>query len=362
VPADGQISVAVLFGGRSGEHAVSCLSAASILAHLDRDRFTAVPVRIDRDGFWAVGVDDPDAYAAGGAATLDALERRFPPRDGSVALIGSVLAGIEVLRSCDVVFPALHGPFGEDGTLQSCLAFAGVPYVGCRVLSSALAMDKVRTKALLAEAGLTVADSVVLRGSAVDVDPEVGERLGLPVFVKPVRGGSSLGVSRVERWVDLPAAVAHARLSDPAVLVEAAVIGREIDIGVLELPDATLAVSPPLEIHVSDGGLFDFHAKYEDPATRFEVPAALGPTTLDRMRAQALTAFDALGCTGLLRVDFFLRPDGTLVLNEVNTFPGFTAASQYPRMWQAAGIDYRGLLDTLVDTALARSSRPRQLA
>jgi D-alanine-D-alanine ligase len=360
VPADGRIRVAVLFGGRSGEHAVSCLSAASVMAHLDRDRFTAVPVRIDRDGFWAVGVDDPDSYAAGGAAALEALEQLLPAP--STTLVGSVLTGIEALRSCDVVFPALHGPFGEDGTLQSCLAFAGVPYVGCGVLSSALAMDKVRTKALLAVAGLTVADSVVLRDDAVDVDREVRERLGLPVFVKPVRGGSSLGVSRVGRWADLPAAVVEARRSDPVVLVEAAVAGREIDIGVLELPDGGLAVSPPLEIHVPEGGLFDFHAKYSDPSTRFEVPAALDVATFDRMRAQARTAFDALGCAGLLRVDFFLRPDGTLVLNEVNTFPGFTAASQYPRMWQAAGIGYRELLDTLVDTALVRSVRPRQPA
>jgi D-alanine-D-alanine ligase len=356
VPVDGRIRVAVLFGGRSGEHAVSCLSAASVLAHLDRDRFTAVPIRIDRDGFWAVGVDDPDAYAAGGAAALEALDLPATP----TSLIGSVLAGIEALRSCDVVFPALHGPFGEDGTVQSCLAFAGVPYVGCGVLSSALAMDKARTKALLAAAGLTVADSVVLRDEPLD--PDARGRLGLPVFVKPVRGGSSLGVSRVERWADLPAAVAEARRSDPVVLVEAAVTGREIDIGVLELPDGELAVSPPLEIHLPEGGLFDFHAKYSDPATRFEVPAALAPDTLEEMRVQALTAFDALGCAGLLRVDFFLRPDGTLVLNEVNTFPGFTAASQYPRMWQAAGIGYRELLDTLVDTALARSTRPRQPA
>ncbi|MEJ3657713.1 D-alanine--D-alanine ligase family protein [Actinomycetes bacterium KLBMP 9759] len=349
-------TVAVVFGGRSGEHPVSCLSAASILAHLDRSRFTAVPVRIERDGGWSIGVDDPEAYTDGGAKTVEALDRRMVLRAGGATVSESLLGGIELLRGCDVVFPAIHGPFGEDGTLQSCVAAAGVPFVGSGVLSSALAMDKVRTKHVLAAEGLTVADGMVLTERAPDMPASARERLGLPAFVKPSRSGSSLGVTRIDDWAQLPAAVAHAREYDTTVLVEAAVPGREIDIGVLEWPDATLTPSPPMEIVVAGGGVFDFNAKYHDPSTGFVVPADIPSDVRRRMGELAVLAFEALGCNGLLRVDFFLRPDGELVVNEVNTFPGFTAGSQYPRMWAAAGMDYTTLLSTLLDTALARVS------
>ncbi|MFC4944012.1 D-alanine--D-alanine ligase family protein [Pseudonocardia sp. GCM10023141] len=354
MPAE-PIRVAVIFGGRSGEHPVSCLSAASILAHLGRERFTAVPVRIDRQGYWAVGVDDPAAFAAGGEATLRALDAQLPAADTTVPPASGVLAGLAAVGACDVAFPALHGPLGEDGALQSCLEAIGIPYVGSGTLAGALGMDKVRTKRAAAAAGLVVADDVVLTGSQVDVADDARERLGLPVFVKPSRSGSSLGVTRVDRWADLPAAVTVARQFDDMVLVEAAVPGREIDIGVLELPDGTLSVSPPLEIRVPDGTLFDYHAKYASTQTVFEVPARLDTTTVDEVGRLAVQAFRALGCAGLIRADFFVRPDGRPVFNEINTFPGFTAASQYPRMWQAVGVSYRSLLDTLIDTALARA-------
>ena len=354
MPAD-PTTVAVIFGGRSGEHEVSCLSAASILTHLDRSRFTAVPIRIGRDGRWAVGVDDPAAFANGGAETLAALDAQLPTTDAAEPIAASLLAGLAAVERCDVAFPALHGPYGEDGTLQACLAARTVPYVGSGPLAGALGMDKVRTKRLMVAAGLTVADDEVLTGTRIDIPVEAQERLGLPSFVKPSRAGSSLGVTKLERWADLEVAVAIARKEDSTVLVEAGVPGREIDIGVLELPDGTLSVSPPLEIKVAPGRLFDYHAKYADPETVFEVPAALDIATLDRISSQATLAFEALGCAGLLRVDFFLRPDGQLVFNEVNTFPGFTAASQYPRMWQAVGVSYRELLTTLIGTALARS-------
>lgn len=350
----GQIRVAIIFGGRSGEHEVSCSSAASMLAHLDRDRFTAVPVRIDRNGYWAVGVDDPETFAAGGASTIAALDAQLPGPDPTEAPAVSMVAGIAAVSACDVAFPAIHGPLGEDGTLQACLEATGVPYVGSGPLAGAVGMDKVRTKRLVEAEGITVAAYVALaRNDSVDISGADRARLGLPVFVKPSRAGSSLGVTKVDRWSELPAAVELARDHDDTVLVEAAVPGREIDIGVLELPDGTLAVSPPLEIKVPAGALFDYAAKYSDPTTVFEVPAELDGATLDRMGKLAVQAFETLDCAGLLRVDFFLRPDGELVFNEVNTFPGFTAASQYPRMWQAVGVSYRQLLDTLIDTALA---------
>lgn len=353
IPAE-RISVAIIFGGRSGEHEVSCSSAASMLAHLDRERFTAVPVRIDRNGYWAVGVDDPETFAAGGATTVAALDAQLPAPDPAEAPAVSMLAGVAAVSACDVAFPALHGPLGEDGSLQACLEATGVPYVGSGPLAGAIGMDKVRTKRLVSAEGVTVAPYVAVeRHDLADISAADQQRLGLPVFVKPSRAGSSLGVTRVESWSDLPAAVELARKHDHTVLVEAAVPGREIDIGVLELPDGALAVSPPLEIKVPAGGLFDYDAKYSDPATVFEVPAAIDAATLEQMGRLAVQAFETLDCSGLARVDFFLRPDGELVFNEVNTFPGFTAASQYPRMWQAVGVTYRQLLDTLIDTALA---------
>jgi D-alanine-D-alanine ligase len=332
--------LAVLFGGRSGEHEVSCESAAGILAGLDRDRYDVLPVRIGRDGVWST-----PALATG--------EEVGTP-------VGSILAVANELVRCDVVFPALHGPYGEDGAVQALLEGLGIPYVGNGVAASALSMDKEFTKKIAVAAGLAVAEGVVLRRDEHDVAAADRHRLGLPVFVKPAREGSSIGVSRVTDWAELPQALDRARKSDDKVLVEAEVSGREIDIGVLERPNGDLEVSPPMEILPSTGHpFFDYRAKYADPTTVFDVPAALDPATTDAIGRDALRLFRELDCSGLLRVDFFVRPDGTRVVNEVNTFPGFTGVSQYPRMWRAAGLDYAGLLDVLVDTALARRGRAR---
>lgn len=350
-----KIRIAVLFGGRSGEHDVSCGSAASILAALDRERYEILPVRIGRDGVWASAPAPPDLRTV-----EDVLrwQRDGFPDTGDQTPVASVLATAHRLTWCDVVFPALHGPFGEDGTLQAMLEGLEIPYVGSGVAACALSMDKEYTKKLAAAAGVAVADGVVLRAGGHDIAPEVRERLGLPVFVKPAREGSSIGVSRVDDWAGLPEALALARESDDKVLVEAAVPGREIDIGVLERRNGDLEVSPPMEIRPTTGHtFFDYQAKYADPATVFDVPAALDPATADTIGRDALRVFRELGCSGLLRVDFFLRPDGTTVLNEVNTFPGFTGVSQYPRMWRAAGLAYPDLLDVLVDTALGRARR-----
>ncbi|HEY0636332.1 MAG TPA: D-alanine--D-alanine ligase family protein [Pseudonocardiaceae bacterium] len=352
-----RIRLAVLFGGRSGEHDVSCQSAAGILAGLDRDRYDILPVRIGRDGVWASVPAMPDLRTV---EEVLRWQRHGFPGPGDATPAGSILAVARELTSCDVVFPALHGPHGEDGAVQAMLEGFGVPYVGNGVAAGALGMDKEYTKKIAVSAGLTVADGVVLRAGQDDVSPGDRDRLGLPVFVKPAREGSSIGVSKVRDWADLPQAIGRARTSDQKILVEAAVPGREIDIGVLEHPGGHLAVSPPMEILPStEHPFFDHHAKYADSATVFDVPAGLDPATTRAIGQDALRLFRELGCSGLLRVDFFLRPDGTRILNEVNTFPGFTGVSQYPRMWQAAGLGYGALLDVLVDTALTASRRRR---
>jgi D-alanine-D-alanine ligase len=335
---------------------VSCQSAASILVSLDRKRYEVRPVRIGRDGVWASVPTMPDLPTV--EEVLRWQQNGFP-ETGDTTPVGSILATARELTRCDVVFPAFHGPYGEDGAVQAMLEGFEIPYVGNGVAASALSMDKEYTKKIAASAGLAVAEGVVLRKGQHDVSPEDRDRLGLPVFVKPAREGSSIGVSKVEDWAELPEALDRARRSDHKVLVEAAVPGREIDIGVLERPSRDLEVSPPMEILPSTGHtFFDYQAKYADSATVFDVPAKLDPATTHAIGQDALRLFRELGCSGLLRVDFFLRPDGTRIINEVNTFPGFTSVSQYPRMWQAAGLDYSDLLNVLVDTALTNQKTP----
>jgi D-alanine-D-alanine ligase len=255
------------------------------------------------------------------------------------------------------VFPALHGPYGEDGTIQSVLELVGVPYVGNGVLASAAGMDKEFTKKLLAAEGLRVADGAVLRPGSSELTSYDRARLGLPVYVKPARAGSSIGVSRVDAWPELDAALAVARGADAKVLVEAAVGGREIDVAVLQYPDGTIEAGPPLEIRVGpDRAFFDYDAKYKPGNVVFDIPARLNHATTSLLQLRALQAFTALGCRGLLRVDFFLPASASggfeePVVNEVNTFPGFTAASQFPQMWKAAGMPFERLLDILISTA-----------
>ena len=352
-----RIRVAVVLGGRSTEHAISCVSAGSVLAALDRDRYDVVAVGITPEGRWVLVPDDPALLAMTG--------RELPGvKDGqAVALPGDPTAGglvpLEdgpgVLGAVDVVFPVLHGPWGEDGTLQGLLEMADVPYVGSGVLASAAAMDKVVAKVLLRAAGLPVAESVVARRGE-EPDREAVAALGLPVFVKPARGGSSIGITRVQDLAELPAALQTARAADPKVMVEAAVVGREVECGVLEGPDG-LRASVPAEVRVSgDRAFYDFEAKYLEDATELDVPADLPEGVTERLQEMALTAFRALDCEGLARVDFFVGPGGELTVNEVNTMPGFTPTSMYPLMWQASGVDYPALVDALVQAALRRGT------
>ena len=356
-----KVRVAVVFGGRSTEHAISCVSAGSVLGALDPDRYEVVPVGITPKGAWVITDGDVETMRLTGrelpgveAGTAVVLPGD-PTAGGLVVVEPGVGAG--VLHGVDVVFPVLHGPYGEDGTVQGLLEMAGVPYVGSGVLGSAVAMDKEFTKKLLAAEGLPVGDYAVLRGGA-DLSAADRDRLGLPVFVKPARGGSSIGITRVTDWAELPAALATARAVDPKVLVEASVTGREVECGVLEGVDGGQPeASVPAEIRLVRGhDWYDFDAKYLDDACEFDVPADLGDEVAGRLRAMAVAAFTALDCAGLARVDFFVTPDGGLVVNEVNTMPGFTPISMFPRMWAATGVGYPALLDRLVATALARGT------
>jgi D-alanine-D-alanine ligase len=364
--ASSRTTVVVVFGGRSSEHAISCVSAGSVLTHLDRDRFRVLPVGITPDGGWVVGADDPtslsitDRALPSVEADSTALALPGDPTRGGLVRLDPGHAG-ELFSSVDVVFPVLHGPWGEDGTIQGLLELAGVPYVGAGVLASAAGMDKEFTKKLLAAEGLPVGRYVVLRPGSDDLLPAQRERLGLPVFVKPARAGSSMGITKVSDWADLPTAVAVAREHDPKVLVEAAVPGREVECGVLEFPDGSVRASLPAEVRIVAEGpdapeFYDFEAKYLDDVCEFDIPAKLDDELAERVRVLAVAAFSALDGQGLARVDFFVGPDGAITLNEVNTMPGFTPISMYPRMWAVTGIDYPTLLTTLVETALARGT------
>ncbi len=354
-----RIRVAVVLGGRSTEHAVSCVSAGSVLAALDRDRYDVVPVGITPEGRWVLVPDDPALLAFSGRelpAVKDGQAVALPG-DPTVGGLVPLEDGPAVLGRVDVVFPVLHGPWGEDGTLQGLLEMAGVPYVGSGVLASAAAMDKAVAKQLLRAAGLPVADAVVARrGQPVD---EAVRALGLPVFVKPARGGSSIGITRVDDLADLPAALETAWRADPKALVEAALVGREVECGVLAGPDGP-ETSLPGEIRVvGDHDFYDFEAKYLEASTELVVPADLPVDVTARLRDTAVAAFQALECEGLARVDFFVAPDGGLTVNELNTMPGFTPTSMYPRMWAATGVDYPALVDRLVQDALRRGTNLR---
>ncbi len=356
--------VAVVFGGRSNEHAISCVSAGSILRNLDPERFDVTAVGITPEGSWVLTDGDPDALAITnrqlpGVTAASGTELALPADPVRSGQLVSLQPGAgEVLGSVDVVFPVLHGPYGEDGTIQGLLELAGVPYVGAGVLASAAGMDKEFTKKLLAADGLPVGPHAVLRPGRPDLHPDERERLGLPVFVKPARGGSSIGVSRVTSWDELPSAVAEARRHDPKVIVEAAINGRELECGVLEMPDGSVEASTVGEIRVvgvrgREDSFYDFATKYLDDAAELDVPAKVDDEIADAVRALAVRAFRAIDCQGLARVDFFLTDEGP-VINEINTMPGFTTISMFPRMWAASGVDYPTLLATMVDTALAR--------
>lgn len=342
--------VAVIFGGVSNEHGVSCVSGAAVMASLRRSGHDVVGIGITRQGTWHEVVDLPD-YVLG--ATLPEFTSHSPQislsldpsANGFVRSDGSVLV-------VDVVFPVLHGPYGEDGTIQGALELAHLPYVGSGVLASAVSMDKITMKHMLQAHELPVGPWMPISAHS-DGIAEVSA-MGFPAFIKPARAGSSRGISRVTSLAEVPQALRVAREVDPRVLVERAIThAREIECGVLQYPDGAIRTSVCAEIVVHpDFDFYDFDAKYVSDGADLIVPAQLEQEAA--VRDLACRTFTALGAEGLARVDFFVRADGSIVINEINTMPGFTEISMYPRMWETEGVSYGELVDTLVQSARAR--------
>ncbi|MEU0038707.1 MULTISPECIES: D-alanine--D-alanine ligase family protein [unclassified Streptomyces] len=364
--------VAVVFGGRSSEHGISVVTAGAVLRAIDRTKYDVLPIGITLDGRWALTADEPERMAI--------VDRRQP----SVDLLaesdeGAVILPVDpsnrevvysepgsvpkALGEVDVVFPVLHGPYGEDGTLQGLLELSGVPYVGSGVLASAVGQDKEYMKRVFTSFGLKVGPYTVIRPREWELDPagarkrvaEFAGEHGWPLFIKPARAGSSFGITKVDSFEGLDEAFEEARRHDPKIIVEALLRGREIECGVLEFEDGPRA-SVPAEIPpVQSHDFYDFEAKYIDSAPGI-VPAPLTEEQTAEVRRLAVEAFDAASCEGLVRADFFLTEDGEFVINEINTMPGFTPISMYPRMWQETGVGYPELVDRLVQAALRRST------
>nr|WP_294696479.1 D-alanine--D-alanine ligase family protein [uncultured Friedmanniella sp.] len=369
---DRRTRVAVVFGGASSEHSVSCLTAGGVLGALDPNRYEVLGIGITRSGRWVLV--DPETMGR-----LQVIEGRLPElsedapdavllRDGSGTELarreasGSERAALAALGRIDVAFALLHGPFGEDGTIQGLFEMMGTRYVGAGVLASAVGMDKQAMKLVLSASGLPVGPFVSIPPARWARDRvaclEAVAALGLPVFVKPARGGSSLGISRVDRAEDVAAAVQEAQRFDPKVIVEEGFVGaRELECGVLaDLDGGPPTASQVAEIRVqSASGFYDFEAKYlPEEQVALDVPAAIPDELAERVRAIAVATFEAIGCEGLARVDVFVTPEGRVVVNEINTMPGFTPHSMFPRMWAASGLDYPALVDRLVQLALQR--------
>ncbi len=351
-----RLRVAILFGGRSAEHEVSVVSAQGVMAAIDPERFQAVPIGVTKQGTWLTPAETERALAAIRSERFRALEE--PLGDGILHRTQALSA----LKRIDVVFPLVHGHNGEDGTVQGLLELADIPYVGAGVAASALGMDKALQKTVFRQQGLPVPDDVVVLATRWQAGPsavarEVEAAIAYPCFVKPANSGSSIGTSRARSREDLEESLAEAFAYDRKALVEAAVEGRQIEVAVLgnDEPQA----SPVGEVTFA-GEFYDYHAKYEDPNTRLHIPADIPPEAAEQARRLALAAYKAIDCAGLARVDFFLSSDGRVVLNEVNTIPGFTPMSMYPKLWEYAGLSYRDLISRLIELALERHQEKRR--
>ena len=363
-----RLTVGVLFGGRSAEHEVSILSARHVIAALDPERFDVVPIGIARDGRWVL--------QSVTRLLRDKGDPRFVQLDTagpSVPLINHAshsamkAADPEVtVDSLDVVFPVLHGPMGEDGTVQGLLELARVPYVGAGVLGSAVGMDKDVMKRLLRDAGIPIAKHQTLRVADYRRNRqrwlrEIDEQMGYPLFVKPANLGSSVGISRVASRDQLPVALDKAFDYDMKVLVEEGVAGREIECAVLGNDEPVASVPGEIIVH-HDDGFYSYDAKYvSENGAALQIPAVLDAEVSAEVRRLAIATFQALECSGLGRVDFFLQPNGELLVNEINTLPGFTAISMYPKLWAASGVPPRELVARLIDLAIERHRQRRSL-
>ncbi|GHG04862.1 D-alanine--D-alanine ligase family protein [Streptomyces zaomyceticus] len=364
--------VAVVFGGRSSEHAISVVTAGAVLSAIDRDKYDVLPIGITTDGRWALTADAPERMAIADRALPNVADLAESGEGGVVLSVDPANREVvltepgavpKALGEVDVVFPMLHGPYGEDGTLQGLLELSGVPYVGAGVLASAVGQDKEYMKRVFVSFGLPVGPYEVIRPREWEQNPAAARKKivefaadhGWPLFVKPARGGSSMGITKVDDLSGLDEAIEEARRHDPKILVESLLRGREIECGVLEFEDGPRA-SVPAEIPpVTDHDFYDFEAKYIDSASGI-VPAPIGDEATAEIQRLAVAAYEAVSCEGLVRADFFLTEDGEFVINEINTMPGFTPISMYPRMWQASGVDYSELVDRLIQAALTRST------
>ena len=335
--------VAIMCGGRSSEHEISCISAQGVLGAIDRSKFEPIVIGIrESDGAWfSLDLQSPFGKKSNG---LPCVENGAP--------VDLRTLGV------DVVFPLLHGPYGEDGTIQGLCEMMNIPYVGSGVLASAVAMDKSFAKPIFASNGLSVARGMVLtqqewKSNQTEAMSRATE-LGFPLFVKPARSGSSRGTTKVKQADELSAAIEDALSHDPKVLIEVAVVGREIECGVLEI-NGSLHTSVVGEVRVlGNHEFYDFEAKYLDGSTEFDIPAKISESESAFVQAAAIKAFQALGCEGLARVDFFLTHDGSLIINEINTMPGFTPKSVFPMLWKAQGKSYTEIISILIESALHR--------
>ncbi len=362
----GRIRVAVVYGGRSSEHDVSLQSAKCVLENLDPERFDVLPIAIEREGLWHA--QDLRALQASRGKALPVDRTGAEVMLASVAG-GAVLQGGGHAAPVDVVFPVLHGPLCEDGSIQGLFELAQVAYVGSGVLGSAICMDKDVAKRLVRAAGIDIAEYVCVRAGqwpllAAALEARVRDELGYPVFVKPANLGSSVGVTRVQDAAGLPAAVAYALQYDEKVIIERAVDAREIELAVLSSldPNAPPEVSVPGEI-VPNGSFYDYERKYIDPdGAALHIPAQLTPAQAAEAQRIAQQAFTVLECDGMARIDLFLdRKRQTLLFNEANTLPGFTTISMYPKLWEASGMSYGQLLARLIELALQRGARRKRL-
>ncbi len=366
-PRPRRLRIGVIFGGRSGEHEVSLASAASVLSAIDPERYEVVPMGIAKDGQWLVGGNPLRALAEASGVRL-ALPAAAPPADGvaggtlaRVPTAGGLPAG--VAARLDVVFPVLHGPHGEDGTIQGLLELADVAYVGANVMASAVGMDKATMKAVFRAHGLPVVPYLLVRDHEWAEEREavaerVGRELGYPCFVKPCNLGSSVGISKVRQASELAGAMALALGHDRKALVERGVVAREIEVSVLgnDHPEASV----PGEIRPGKDW-YDYEAKYTEGIAEVVIPAPLSDALVREFQRLAVAAFRAIDAAGLARVDFFLEGDSRIWVNEINTIPGFTRFSAYPRLWEASGLPYPKLVDRLIELALERHAAKRRL-
>jgi D-alanine-D-alanine ligase len=361
--AAGRQRLGIILGGRSGEHEVSVVSAQHVIAAADKERFDVVPIGIARSGAWLTVEETAAALARDDAAYEKSLHAGSGGAQGPLAR-PSAMGGPEALARVDVVFPLIHGPYGEDGTLQGLLEMADVPYVGAGVAASAIGLDKALMKALFAQAGLPVPDYRVVLGWQWEADRQAVTReleaaVPYPWFVKPANGGSSVGITKVRSREDLSNAVQLALRFDRKLVVERGMQGREVECAVLGNDDPQTS---PLGEIVYQREFYDYEAKYLDSSTQLIAPAKLAAETAARIQSMAVRAYRAIDCAGMGRVDFFLLPDGSVCLEEINTIPGFTPISMFPRLWQLAGLTYSQLITRLVDLALERHEEKRRRA